>query len=88
MRRQKPPKARSQRKQQRDQGPREPGVPSEVPSSDQPVSLHQENNPQSQLQRVRHPWLNPWVLSWRMLQRKSNFFFCCDILCARARTRQ
>ena len=86
-RKQKPPKARRQRRQQRNQGPREPGVPSELHSSSQPVNPHQESYPQSQLQRVRCPWLNLWVLSWRPLRRKSNFFVCCDILCARARAR-
>ena len=81
----KSPKARQQRKRQRDQGPRRAGL--ELHSSSQLVSPHQENNPQSHLQRVRRPWLNLWVLRCRLFRRKSNFFVCCDILCARARAR-
>ena len=35
--------------------------------------------------QVRRPWLNLWVLRCKLFVRKSNFFVCCDISCARAR---
>ena len=81
----KPPKARQQRKRQRDQGLR--GAGPDFHSTIQLVSPHQEDNPQSNLQRVRPPWRNPSVLRCKLFQRKSHLFVCCDILCARARAR-
>ena len=77
------PRARQRRKRQRSQGARKPRP--ELPSSSQPVSPNQEASPQSHRLRVRCPLLRYWVLRCKLFRRKSNFFVCSDILCARAR---
>ena len=76
-------RARQRRKWQRSRGPRKPGP--ELHSSSQPVSPNQEASPQSHRLRVRRPLLRHWVLRCKLFRRKSNFFACSDILCARAR---
>ena len=43
------------------------------------------SGPQSHRLRVTRPLLRHWVLRCKMFRRKSNFFPCSDILCARAR---
>ena len=77
------PRARPRRKWQRSRGPRKPGP--ELHSSSKPVSPNQEASPQSHRLRVTRPLLRHWVLRCKLLRRKSNFFACSDILCARAR---
>ena len=77
------PRARQRSKWQRSRGPRKPGP--ELHSSSQPVSPNQEASPQSHRLRVRRPLLRHWVLRCKLFRRKSNFFACSDILCARAR---
>ena len=77
------PRARQRRKWQRSRGPRKPGP--ELHSSSQPVSPNQEARLQSHLPRVTRPLLRLWVLRCKLFRRKSNFFACSDILCARAR---
>ena len=77
------PRARQRRKRQRSRGPRKPGP--ELPSSSQSVSPNQEASPQSHRLRVRRPLLRHSVLRCKLFRRKSNFFVCSDILCARAR---
>ena len=77
------PGARQRRKWQRSRGRRKQGP--ELHSSSQPVSPNQESRPQSHRLRVTRPLLNLWVLRCKLLRRKSNFFACSDILCARAR---
>ena len=77
------PRARQRRKRQRSRGRRKLGP--ELQSSSQLVSPNQEASPQSHRQRVRRPLLRLWVLRCKLFRRKSNFFVCSDILCARAR---
>ena len=77
------PKARQRRKRQRNLGPRKPGP--ELHSSNQLVSPNQGTIPQSHRQRERRPLLSLWVLRCKLFRRKSNFFVCSDISCARAR---
>ena len=71
------------RKWQRSRGLRKPGP--ELHSSSQPVSPNQEASPQGQRLGVRRPLLRHLVLRCKLFRRKSNFFACSDILCARAR---
>ena len=77
------PRARQRRKWQRSRGPRKLGP--ELHSSSQPVSPNQEASLQGHRLRVRRPLLRHWVLRCKLFRRKSNFFACSDILCARAR---
>ena len=77
------PRARQRRKWQRSRGPGKPGP--ELHSSSQPVSPNQEASPQSHRLRVRRPLLRHWVLRCKLFRRKSKFFICSDIFCARAR---
>ena len=62
---------------------RKPGP--ELHSSSKPVSPNQEASSQSHRLRVRRPLLRHWVLRCKLFRRKSNYFACSDIFCARAR---
>ena len=77
------PRARQRRKWQRSRCPRKPGP--ELHSSSQPVSPNHKLSPQSHRLRIRRPLLRHWVLRCKLFRRKSNFFACSDVLCARAR---